>query len=99
MGDSEDPGSQGAALVESTKTSPQLKVDFLAEVAALLFIRFIATKEPGQGSPKLADCLFVQLVRRWSWPCSFGSTRPTLQGSRTQLGFLTPSLVILSFGL
>ena len=62
MGDSEDPSSQGAALVESTKTSPQLKVDFLVEVAALLFIRFIATKEPGQGSPKLADCLFVQLV-------------------------------------
>ena len=62
MGDSEDPGSQGAALIERTKTSPQLKVDFLAEVAAFLFIRFIAAKEPGQRSPKLADCLLVQLV-------------------------------------
>lgn len=62
MSDSEHPGSQCAALIERIETPPQLKVNFLAEIAALVSIRFIGSKEPCQGAPKLADRLFVQIV-------------------------------------
>ena len=46
MGNAVNPRPQGAAAIVSLKTPPQLEVNILAQIAALLRISFVGPREP-----------------------------------------------------
>ena len=60
MGYSEGPGLQGTSLVKEFQTSPQLKVNFLSKIAALIGVGLITGRQPIQRHTKLRHCVFIQ---------------------------------------
>ena len=46
MGNAIDPGPQGTAGIVPLETPPQLKMNVLAQVAALFRIRFVGARKP-----------------------------------------------------
>jgi len=49
VSDAVDPRPQGAAAIVLTETPPQLKMNVLAQVAALFRVRFVSPREPFDG--------------------------------------------------
>lgn len=61
------PGSQGAAAVVLIKTPPQLKMDILAQVAALFRVGFVGGRKPFEsGAPSFYGG-FVKFIRTRSY--------------------------------
>jgi len=80
-----DPGSQGAARIETFEAAPQGEVNFLEQVSPMLRIRFVSACEPIERGMERGGGLTVKIRL----------TLPHIQGSLRLLDFLTERVEIL----
>lgn len=74
-----DPGSQGAAPVETFEAAPQGEVNFLEQVAPILGIGFVSPREPLERGTERGGGLAVKVLL----------TLLHIQGSHRRPDFLT----------
>jgi len=60
--DAVGPGPQETAGIVTLKTPPQLKMNVLAQVAALCRVSLIGAREPSQGRAVFIHCVPVQVI-------------------------------------
>src|ERR1044071_10383781 len=82
------PGPYRTATIESLETAPQGDVDFLDQIEARRGICLVATRQAGDGGPKLVNGFAIELIGRSARreECIWGAHIP---GSLRGRAFLT----------
>ena len=88
MGDAVSPGAEGAAAIVALKAPPQLKMNVLAQVAALFGVGFVGAGEAVEGGAELIDRVPVQAILI-GLAVRNGFCSLHIQGSRCGWEFLT----------
>jgi hypothetical protein len=88
MSNAIDPGAQGTTRIEPVEAPPQLKMNFLDEVASLFRIHLVSARQPIERGAELVRRFLVPFIlARGVGQNRLGSSH--IQGSRRKRNFLT----------